>query len=184
MNWATLTFDQLSARELYLILRARSAVFVVEASCVHLDADGFDEAALHVFAHEDMTRPMPILAYARIRPGEIEHQEVWIDKILTCPSLRGDGTAYALVDHVMHVVDARWPRHRVRAFAPAAQRPLYERFGFRRALETGAKCGTPLTAFVRGGPYGFAEPIEVHEVRRGRAESGCYAAAAGPFGTR
>jgi ElaA protein len=174
MNWATLTFDQLSARELYLILRARSAVFVVEGARVHLDADGYDEPALHVFAHEDMSRPMPILAYARIRAGERGHQEVWIDKILTCPSRRGDGTAYALFDHVMRVVDARWPRHRVRAFAPAGQRPLYERFGFRSALEACADCSGPLVAFVRGGPCGVAEPIEA---RHGRGQR----YAAGPF---
>jgi ElaA protein len=160
MNWATLTFDQLSARELYLILRARSAVFVVEGARVHLDADGHDEAALHIFAHEDMTRPMPILAYARIRPGDVEHQEVWVDKILTCPSRRGDGTAYALFDHVMRVVDASWPRHRVRVFAPPVQRPLYESFGFRSAPEAGVDCSGPLVAFVRGGPRGIAAPIE------------------------
>jgi ElaA protein len=175
MKWATLTFDQLSARELYLILRARSAVFVVEASRVHLDADGYDEGALHVFAHEDMTRPMPILAYARIRPGEIEHQEVLIDKMLTSPSRRGEGTDCALFEHVMRVVDARWPRHRVRALAPAVQRPLYERFGFRGALETCAGCRTPLVAFVRGGPCGVVEPVEARCVRGERYT-------AGPFG--
>ncbi|TKC90079.1 GNAT family N-acetyltransferase [Trinickia terrae] len=178
MNWTTLEFDQLSARELYLILRARSAVFVVEASRVHLDADGYDETALHVFAYEDMTRPMPIVAYARIRPGEAEYQEVVIDKILTSPSRRGDGTADALVAHVMHVVDARWPGHRVKAFAPAGQRVLYERFGFRREQETGgAACGMRSVAFVRGGPCGVAEPAEWRRARGQRY-------AAGPLGMR
>lgn len=56
----TLDFEQLTARELYLILRARSAVFVVEQSHVHLDADGRDETGVHVFATDDMTRPMPV----------------------------------------------------------------------------------------------------------------------------
>jgi ElaA protein len=76
------------------------------------------------------------------------------------------------------VVDARWPRHRVRAFAPAAQRRLYEKFGFRRALETCAECSRPsLVTFVRGGPCGVAEPIE------GRYGHG-QRYAAGPFGMR
>ncbi len=66
MNWKTLEFDQLTAREFYLILRARSAVFVVEQSHVHLDPDGRDETSMHVFAAEDMSRSMPVLAYARI----------------------------------------------------------------------------------------------------------------------
>src|SRR6202000_486475 len=66
MNWKALDFEQITARELYLILRARSAVFVVEQSHVHLDPDGPDETGTDVFAAEDMSRSMPVLAYARI----------------------------------------------------------------------------------------------------------------------
>jgi predicted GNAT family N-acyltransferase len=177
MKWATLKFDQLSARELYLILRARSAIFVVEASRVHLDADGYDEGALHLFAFEDMTRAMPILAYARIRPGDAEHQEVVMDKFLTSPSRRGDGTARALFEHVMHVIDARWPGHRVRAFVPAVQRTLCEKFGFRQVCETRAECSEPVVAFVRGVRYGVLERIE-------RCCAGVDDDVAAPFGMR
>jgi len=159
MNWTTLMFDQLSARELYLIMRARSAVFVVEAARVHLDADGLDEGALHVFAHEDMTRAMPICAYGRIRPGETAYQDVVIDKMLTSPAHRRDGMADALFDHLLRVIDARWPRHRVSALAPLAQRARYERFGFRRARERGVERDTLDVAFVRGGLWDVAEPV-------------------------
>lgn len=159
MKWSTLKFDQLSPRELYLIMRARSAVFVVEAARVHLDADGDDEAALHVFAHEDMTRPMPICAYARIRAGGIEHQEVVIDKMLTSPAHRRDGTADALLAHLLSVIDARWPRHRVRALMPLAQCARYERFGFQEAREPCLECGTQLAAFVRGWPRDIVEVV-------------------------
>ena len=60
MNWKTLEFEQCTVRELYLIMRARSAVFVVEQSHLCLDADGRDECALHIFAAEDMSHAMPI----------------------------------------------------------------------------------------------------------------------------
>jgi ElaA protein len=149
MNWTTLEFEQLTVRELYLIMRARSAVFVVEQSRVHLDADGYDEAALHVFAFEDMKRPMPVLAYARIRPGEAEHQEVVIDKVLTSPSRRGDGTADALLERVLHVIDTRWPGHLVRVCAPLGLRAFYERFGFRRTEGPYLERGTAFIGLAR-----------------------------------
>lgn len=47
-------FDELSTRELYEILRARTAVFVVEQKCPYQDVDGIDCRSLHVFyARED-----------------------------------------------------------------------------------------------------------------------------------
>jgi ElaA protein len=177
MNWTTLEFDQLSPRELYLIMRARSAVFVVEAARVHLDADGHDEAALHVLAHEDITRPMPICAYARIRPGESEYQEVVIDKILTSPAHRGDGTAEVLFAHVLRLVDARWPGHRVTALAPCAERARYRRFGFREAGGAGSGCEPPCVAFVRHGPADGGTPAGRRDARVDRY-------AMGPFGMR
>lgn len=132
MNWRTLEFEQLSARELYLILRARSAIFVVEQSHVCLDADGHDERSLHVFAVEDMSQPMPILAYARLQPGDAEDRDVTIDKILTSPLRRGDGTAELLIERVVQAIAERWPGHAARLKAPAELRDFYAQFGFRQ----------------------------------------------------
>jgi predicted GNAT family N-acyltransferase len=153
MNWKTLEFDQLSARELYLILRARSAVFVVEQSHVCLDADGRDENALHVFAVEDMARSMPILAYARLQPGDAEGPEITLDKVLTSPLRRGDGTAELLLERVLQALVERWPGHAVRVSAPPGLRGFYEQFGFRKSEGPYLEHGVPficLTRQVRG----------------------------------
>ncbi|CAB3665812.1 Protein ElaA [Paraburkholderia phenoliruptrix] len=153
MNWKTLEFEQLSARELYLILRARSAVFVVEQSHVCLDADGRDETSLHVFAVEDMARPMPILAYARVQPGDAEDPEVMIDKVLTSPLRRGDGTAEMLVERVLQAIGERWPGQAARVSAPVGLREFYEQFGFRKTEGPYLEHGVPfigLTRQVRG----------------------------------
>ena len=153
MNWKTLEFDQLSARELYLILRARSAVFVVEQSHVCLDADGRDENALHVFAVEDISRPMPILAYARVQPGDAEDPEITIDKVLTSPLRRGDGTAELLLERVLEAIAERWPGHAARVSAPLNLRGFYEQFGFRKTEGPYLEHGVPfigLTRQVRG----------------------------------
>ncbi|MFM0336418.1 GNAT family N-acetyltransferase [Paraburkholderia fungorum] len=154
MNWKTLEFEQLSARELYLVLRARSAVFVVEQSHVCLDADGRDEHSLHLFAVEDMSRPMPILAYARLQPGDAEDPEITIDKVLTSPLRRGDGTAEQLIERVLHVIAERWPGHAARVNAPVGLRDFYEQFGFRKTEGPYLEHGVPfigLTRQVRGG---------------------------------
>ncbi|WP_345813822.1 GNAT family N-acetyltransferase [Paraburkholderia sp. PREW-6R] len=154
MNWKTLEFDQLSARELYLIMRARSAVFVVEQSHVCLDADGRDEDSLHVFAVEDMARPMPVLAYARVQPGDAEDPEITIDKILTSPLRRGDGTAELLIERVLQAVAERWPGRAVRVSAPSGLRSFYEQFGFRKTEGPYLEHGVPfigLTRQVRSG---------------------------------
>ena len=143
MNWRTLEFEQLTAREMYLILRARSAVFVVEQSHVYLDADGHDETALHVFAVEDMQRPMPIIAYARIQPGDAEDPEVLIDRVLTSPARRGDGTAEMLMERTLRAIAERWPGRRARATAPVELRGFYEQFGFRKTEGPFLECGIP-----------------------------------------
>ncbi len=60
------TFDQLTNRELYEILKLRSEVFVVEQDCVYQDIDGKDDKALHVIG----TKEGEIVAYTRcFKPG-------------------------------------------------------------------------------------------------------------------
>ena len=49
MEFVQKTFDELTNRELYEILRAREAVFVVEQNCPYYDIDGLDYPSLHMF---------------------------------------------------------------------------------------------------------------------------------------
>lgn len=58
------TFAELTVDELYRILAARAAVFVVEQKCPYQDVDGVDRKALHVWREEDGK----ILCYLRAFP--------------------------------------------------------------------------------------------------------------------
>jgi ElaA protein len=149
MNWKALDFEQITARELYLILRARSAVFVVEQSHVHLDPDGRDETSLHVFAVDDMSRSMPVIAYARLREGTSETPEVVVDKILISPLRRSDGAAEALIERVLAATRERWPGRLLRLVAPLDLRGFYEAFGFRMTEEPFVERGVRLVSLVR-----------------------------------
>jgi ElaA protein len=153
MNWITVEFEQLTSRELYLIMRARSAVFVVEQCHVCLDADGHDEDALHVFGIEDRAKPMPIVAYARIHPGDAEDPHATLDKVLTSPAHRGDGTAEILIERALLAILERWPTRGVRVTAPVDLRSFYEQFGFRKTEGPFLERGVPfigLTCQPRG----------------------------------
>lgn len=55
-------FDQLTTNELYEILQARTAVFIVEQACSYQDIDGVDRQALHITLREDGK----LLAYLRL----------------------------------------------------------------------------------------------------------------------
>ena len=75
MHFVSKCFDDLTTGELYEILKARSAVFVVEQNCVYQDIDGMDPASLHVF-FEDEGR---IAAYLRVfvkEPGVVSMERV------------------------------------------------------------------------------------------------------------
>ena len=56
------SFDQLTRGELYEILQARTAIFIVEQACSYQDIDGVDRQALHITLREDGR----LLAYLRL----------------------------------------------------------------------------------------------------------------------
>ncbi|MBS9461310.1 GNAT family N-acetyltransferase [Flagellimonas sp. 389] len=67
MKVGSKTFNELSNKELYDIMRLRSEVFVVEQNCIYQDLDDKDQKALHVFGKKDEK----IVAYTRIfKPGD------------------------------------------------------------------------------------------------------------------
>ena len=47
------SFQELTTKELYEILKARTEIFVLEQNCVYQDMDDKDYESLHVFYEED-----------------------------------------------------------------------------------------------------------------------------------
>jgi len=78
-------FADLTADELYRILQARCAVFIVEQKCSYQDLDGTDRQALHVRLEDEGQ----ILAYLRIFAAPDLADAVQIGRVLT--TVRGKG---------------------------------------------------------------------------------------------
>ena len=73
-------FDQLSARELYEILRTREAVFIVEQNCPYPEADGKDPDATHLWTTDPEGR---VNAYLRLFYKPDEPGTVQIGRVVT-----------------------------------------------------------------------------------------------------
>ena len=85
MQWKLKSFEELTPQELYGILRLRSEVFVVEQDCVYLDADGYDENCMHLWAQDGDN----FVACTRILPPGVYYEEASIGRVIVAKSHRG-----------------------------------------------------------------------------------------------
>ena len=53
MDFICKTFDELTTKELYEIIKARVQIFVIEQNCPYQDLDGKDYISTHVFSQDD-----------------------------------------------------------------------------------------------------------------------------------
>ncbi len=149
MEWHCCEFDRLSAVDLYAILRARNAVLVVEDAHTHLDIDGKDANALHVYARRQTGDTAEVVAYARVLPGDDVDPDVVIDKVLTSEACRDDATLEQLMQRALTAARAAWPDVAVRTHVPEQRQAFYKRFGFRKAYGPYLEQGSPFVGLVR-----------------------------------
>jgi ElaA protein len=128
LRWQWCTLHELSAAELYAVLAARSAVFVVEQNCPYQDADGKDLDAQHLIVWSGAT----VAAYLRVIAPRVAFAERSIGRIITAQPFRGTGLGRELIARALARLDAGYPGEQVRIGAQARLQAFYESFGFRQ----------------------------------------------------
>ena len=121
-----LAFADLSAAQLYGLLRLRSDVFVVEQDCVYSDLDGRDAAPTtrHLWVADTHEDADPAAACLRVLAGS-KAGEVILGRIVTRSDVRGRG----LAAHLIRVAMERYPgTHVIHAQAHLSE--WYAQFGF------------------------------------------------------
>lgn len=118
-------FDELTTAELYEILKARAAVFVVEQNCVYQDVDGVDYCSLHVFYESDGT----VNAYLRLFPKPDEEGTVQMGRVLTVQ--RGTGLGGVLLKDGIRLAREKMNARKIFLEAQCYAAGFYEREGFR-----------------------------------------------------
>ena len=130
--WKVKTFDELSATELYTILKIRQEVFIVEQTCYYLDADGFDEKAIHLWAE----RAGEILAYCRIFNRGVKYEEASIGRVLTNQKFRNLKLGKILMNFAVSIIESRLKAFSIRISAQDYLINFYSEMGF---TDTGKK---------------------------------------------
>lgn len=128
-------FDELTTKELYEIVRARTEVFLMEQHIVCRDFDGVDYDSLHCFLEQDGR----ILAY--LRAYRTEEDAVQIGRVLSIPHGKGYGTR--LMQEAIPAIRRRMP---CRTFVLHSQQHacgFYRRLGFVEASPVFLEEGIP-----------------------------------------
>ncbi|OLL30345.1 drug:proton antiporter [Burkholderia sp. SRS-W-2-2016] len=145
LEWRWKPFVDLTSIEVYEMLAARSAVFVVEQNCVYGDIDGLDAQAWHLFAYgrgEDAALP-PLAGYLRVLLPDAADADVRIGRVLTTAAFRGIGLGNAMLARSIAHIREQWPATPIRLHAQAHLQGFYGAFGFTPVGEIHDEDGIP-----------------------------------------
>jgi len=119
-------FQELTADELYRILRLRIAVFVVEQECPYMEADGLDQNAVHVWLEDEDG----IKAYLRVLDRGAESEHCAIGRVIAAERRHGLGSR--IVKEGVRVARECFGADAVYLEAQTYAESFYEKQGFRR----------------------------------------------------
>ncbi|AZA52632.1 GNAT family N-acetyltransferase [Chryseobacterium sp. G0201] len=144
--WKIKTFEEFTVPELYNLLKARSEVFVVEQNCVYLDADGYDQQAIHVWAEDEEGE---ILAYCRVFDKGIKYEETSLGRVITTQKGRGRSLGKQLIQYAVETIENRYHTSEVRISAQDYLLKFYGDFGFEDTGKKYLEDDIPHTEMIR-----------------------------------
>lgn len=123
-KWGRL--EAFTASELYEVIMAREAVFVVEQRCAYQEADGVDRHCWHLRVLLDGE----LAAYARVVEPGINYVEPAIGRVMTLARFRHLKLGRALMAEAIAFTEARFPGRGIRLWAQAHLQGFYGSLGF------------------------------------------------------
>jgi ElaA protein len=120
------SFAELSAVELYRILRLRSEVFIVEQNCPYQDLDNKDSVSWHLMHYEKNE----LIGYARILPPGVSYPEPSIGRVAVALSARRKGVGRELMKEAIEKANGLFPQTDVVISAQSYLLKFYTDLGF------------------------------------------------------
>ena len=147
LNWQWCRLGELSAGQLYAVLAARVAIFVVEQNCAYQDLDGLDSDAEHLIAWSgtEVAGYLRVLAPARASPILRSAASSRRSRFAAQVS---DGK---LVAKGIERTRLRYPGRPVRISAQKYLEKFYGEFGFATVSEPYLEDGIPHVEMVLSG---------------------------------
>ena len=119
-------FNALTPYELYVLLRLRNEVFVVEQNCMYLDTDNIDQVSHHLLLYKEKE----LIAYARLIPPGISYAEISIGRVVTNIAYRGAGIGKQLMVASIDACKKLYGEGNIKIGAQFYLKNFYESFGF------------------------------------------------------
>ena len=126
-NWKCKSLIELTAVELYEILKVREEVFIVEQNVVYHDIDFKDKEAQHLFLEDEEGE---VIAYARLLPKGVSYAEASIGRVLTKKTHRGTGLGKELMEEGMGFLQNVWQEKKIRISGQLYLLKFYTSLGF------------------------------------------------------
>jgi ElaA protein len=131
LQWKIKPFENLSANELYDIMRLRSEIFVVEQNCVYLDLDGKDKVALHLFGEFEGK----IVAYSRLFEAGISFDNASIGRVVVGANYRDKKWGHDLMREAIAGIKTHFGESKITIGAQLYLQKFYESHGFVQTSE-------------------------------------------------
>jgi ElaA protein len=131
IQWKIKPFENLSANELYDIMRLRSEIFVVEQNCVYLDLDGKDKVALHLFGEFEGK----IVAYSRLFKAGISFDNASIGRVVVGANYRDKKWGHDLMREAISGIMTHFGESKITIGAQLYLQKFYESHGFVQTSE-------------------------------------------------
>jgi ElaA protein len=136
IEWQWKTFDELSADELYEIMKIRQEVFMIEQNCIYQDIDDLDKTAWHLTAWDTkQTNTRKVQAYLRIVFPGYKFKQPSIGRIPTVKELRRNGLGKELLRNAVLKIEMEYPNQPIRISAQQHLYKFYAQFGFEQVSE-------------------------------------------------
>lgn len=138
-------FHEVSASELYEILRLRAEVFIVEQDCVYQDIDNKDQKALHVIGYKNDK----IIAYTRVFSEGDYFEKASIGRVVVSEQERKYGYGHELIRKSIEAIEQHFKTNEIKISAQCYLQKFYEKHDFKQVGETYLEDGIPHIAMIR-----------------------------------
>jgi ElaA protein len=142
--------EDLSALELFTLIKARESVFVVEQQCPYQETDDMDLHSWHLAVSIDNQ----LAAYARVVDPGIKYEQPSIGRVMTTSGFRNSKIGRALMNEAIRFTEAQHPHMGIKIGAQAYLQRFYESLGFETVSPPYDEDGIPHIDMVKPATHG------------------------------
>lgn len=145
LNFKWSRLNSLTSLELFEIIKAREAVFVVEQQCTYQETDDMDLQSWHLVVSVDTQ----LVAYARVVDPKNKYEQPSIGRIMTLSKFRKMKIGRSLINEAIRFTEQQFPKMGIKIGAQGHLQNFYKSFGFETVGELYDDHGIPHIDMVR-----------------------------------